>query len=229
MQDAGGILARVLCSLRWPFHVLCEHVQYLHEDLLHLIDCHHHLLDAIQASFLHHLRRTRWLVPPLEDIGTSCTLADLCAEHRMDRLAILMELLTLAWIRRIRAPNRNAPQNACRWEPHFALCRVLGPLQVLLHSQLVSISIKGALTPVKLGFIAITTKISSAGLNRSQHCSRQDSTLTSYTITSKHRRKANPSDTSSPCEITKWATELNQQNKWIRMNHNMKGLEGKVV
>ena len=229
MQDAGGVLARVLRSLCWPFHVLCEHVQYLHEDLLHLIDCYHHLFDAIQAPFLHHLRRTRWPVPPLEDIGASCTPADLRSEHRMDRVAILMELLTVARIRRIRAANSNAPQNARRWEPHIALCRVLRPVQVLLHSQLVSSSIKGALTPVKIGFIAITTKTSSAGPNRSQHCSRQDSTLTSYTITSKHRRKASPSDTSSPCEITKWATELNQQNKWIRMNHNMKGLEGKVV
>ena len=79
-----------------------------------------------------------------------------------------------------------------------------------------------------VGFIATNMRTSSAGPNLSQQCFKQDSTLTSCITTSNRWKKESPLGTSCPCENGKGATELNQQNKWIRMNYNklsnMKGV-----
>ena len=134
MQDTGSVLACILRALCRPFHVLCERIQHLHEVLLHNLNCDHHLSDAVQTPILYHLRCTWRLVPPLEDLSSSRTLVDLCAQHRMDHLVILLEFLTLARIRCLRASDRDATQNARRRESYITLCRVPRTLQVLLHS-----------------------------------------------------------------------------------------------
>ena len=134
MQDARSVLAGVLRALRGPFHVFREHVQHLHEDILHYLDGDHHLPDAIQAALLHNLRRPRRLVPPLENPHPRGTPADMRAQHRLHGVAVLVELLAVARVGRFRAPDCDAAQNEGGGEPDFALRRVPRTLQILLHS-----------------------------------------------------------------------------------------------
>ena len=52
MQNARGLPFGVPCQICWLVHVLRVSLQHCDEDLLHLIDCIHHLLDEIQETVL---------------------------------------------------------------------------------------------------------------------------------------------------------------------------------
>ena len=134
MQDVRDLLARVLCALYRPLHVLRQRLQHLHEDFLHYVDWHNYLSHALQTTILHHLWRPWGPVPSSQNIAACRNTSYLRDEHWMDSLAILLELFPVVGGYSVCTTNRNAPQNACRWEPYFALCRVPRTLPVLLHS-----------------------------------------------------------------------------------------------
>lgn len=53
MQDSRDVFARVLHQILGPLHVLHLPVQHSNEDLLYLVNCIHHLFDALQETLLH--------------------------------------------------------------------------------------------------------------------------------------------------------------------------------
>ena len=134
VQDPRDLPSRLLRPIHRSLHVLCQHLQHLHENFLHISHCDHNLDDALQTSILHNLRQYRRLVPPPQSLATCRPSAHMHFKHRMDHLAIFMELLFVAGSNSIRAANRHAPQDARRWEPDVALCSVPWTLSVLLHS-----------------------------------------------------------------------------------------------
>ena len=134
MQDVRDLSAGVLCALHRSLHVFRQCLQHLHENFLHWIDSHNHLPYALQASFLHYLRRARWLVPSHQNSAACRRIAHMYFKHWMDCLAIFMEFLLVVGGSRVCTVNRNAPQDACGWEPDFELRRVPRVVSILLHS-----------------------------------------------------------------------------------------------
>lgn len=133
LQDIRNIPSRVLCSLPRSLHVFRQHLQHVHEDILHCLDSFHYLPDAHPQTLLHNIWFAWWLVPSFENIVTGSCSAGISCSCGRHILGVDVVILPLAGGVSFCALNRNVEQNQNNRKHDKPLCCMSWTLSLLLH------------------------------------------------------------------------------------------------